>query len=502
MNGPAPRRTPLFDTHVAANAKMSEFAGWTMPIRYGSQIDEHHAVRDKAGMFDVSHMTVIDLEGDGTAAFLRHLVANDVAKLKTAGSALYGLLLNQAGGIIDDVIVYRRDAGYRIVSNAATRETVIAWYKQHTDRFDTVPVERKDIAMIAVQGPEAVSLFAAATGLSRVVELKRFHALEASPADGSWMIARTGYTGEDGVEVMLPARNAPRLWRELSEAGVIPAGLGARDTLRLEAGLNLYGQDMDETTTPLESNLAWTVAFEPADRDFIGRTALEAQRATGAGNKLTGLALEERGVMRHGMKVVTNAGDGRRSKRYLFPDVGVQYRPRASAADRQRGGRCPHQGAGEARSNRQTALRCEKEEIRRRKVPERDMNDTPEDAKYAETHEWARLDDDGRVVVGISDYAQEQLGDVVYVELPEVDQQVDAGAEAGAVESVKAASDIYAPVSGTVVAINMSLEDAPEMVNQDPYGDGWFFAIEPESTEELADLLDASEYAEFCESDE
>ena len=337
MNGPAPRRTPLFDTHLAANAKMSEFAGWTMPVRYGSQIDEHHAVRNKAGMFDVSHMTIIDLEGDGTPAFLRHLVANDVAKLKTAGSALYGLLLNQAGGIIDDVIVYRREAGYRIVSNAATRGTVVDWYRQHADRFDTVPTERQDIAMIAVQGPEAVTLFAAAMGLSRVVELKRFHALEASHGDGSWMIARTGYTGEDGVEVMLPAPDTPRLWRELSEAGVIPAGLGARDTLRLEAGLNLYGQDMDQTTTPLESNLAWTIAFEPADRDFIGRAALEAQRATGAGNKLTGLALAERGVMRHGMKVVTNAGDGEVRSGIFSPtlgySIGLARVPRTAAGE-------------------------------------------------------------------------------------------------------------------------------------------------------------------------
>ena len=334
VNDQALSHTPLFDTHIAAGAKMTGFAGWAMPIRYGSQIEEHHAVRASAGIFDVSHMTMVDFEGPGTTAFLRHVVANDVAKLKAAGEALYGVLLNEAGGIIDDVIVYRREGGYRVVSNAATRERVIAWYVARAGHFDTVWVERDDVAMIAVQGPDAVALFAQATALAQVVELKRFHALDAR--DG-WMIARTGYTGEDGVEVMLPDPDASGLWHALASAGVRPAGLGARDTLRLEAGLNLYGQDMDETTTPLESNLAWTVAFEPADREFIGRAALEAQRATGIGNKLTGIALQDRGVMRHGMKVVTNAGEGEVRSGIFSPtlgySIGLARVPRAATGD-------------------------------------------------------------------------------------------------------------------------------------------------------------------------
>jgi aminomethyltransferase len=247
-------------------------------------------------------------------------------------------LLNEAGGIIDDVIVYRRAGGHRLVSNAATRDRVIAWYAAQADGFDTLPAERDDIAMIAVQGPGAIARFAKATGLAQVAELKRFHALEAP--DGrhhGWMIARTGYTGEDGVEVMLPALDAPGLWRELESAGVRPAGLGARDTLRLEAGLNLYGQDMDEKTTPLESNLAWTVAFEPQDRDFIGRAALEAQRLTGIGNKLTGIALDDRGVMRHGMRVITNAGEGEVRSGIFSPtlgySIGLARVPRAAAGE-------------------------------------------------------------------------------------------------------------------------------------------------------------------------
>ena len=334
MNGQALRRTPLFDAHIAAGARMSGFAGWAMPIRYGSQIEEHHAVRASAGMFDVSHMTMVDFEGGGTRAFLQHVVANDVRKLRAAGGALYGVLLNETGGIIDDVIVYRRDRGYRVVSNAATRDRVIAWYLERASQFDTAWVERDDVAMIAVQGPEAVPLFAQTTGLAKTIELKRFHALDAR---GGWMIARTGYTGEDGVEVMLPGGDAAGLWHALASAGVRPAGLGARDTLRLEAGLNLYGQDMDETTTPLESNLAWTVAFDPADRNFIGRQALEAQRSAGTGNKLTGIALKDRGVMREGMKVMTNAGEGEVRSGIFSPtlgySIGLARVPRAAAGD-------------------------------------------------------------------------------------------------------------------------------------------------------------------------
>ena len=334
MNARTSFRTPLFDTHTAANAKMTEFAGWAMPIRYGSQVEEHRAVRASAGMFDVSHMTVVDFQGGGTMAFLRYVVANDVGKLKASGMALYGVLLNEAGGIIDDVIVYRRDGGYRVVSNAATRHRVITWYAAHAERFDTGLVERDDVAMIAVQGPEAIARFTQATRLAQVAELKRFHALEVSRG---WMIARTGYTGEDGVEVMLPARDAPGLWHALASAGVRPAGLGARDTLRLEAGLNLYGQDMDEETTALESNLSWTVAFEPAERDFIGRAALDAQRASGVGNKLTGVALKDRGVMRQGMKVITNAGDGEVRSGIFSPtlgySIGLARVPRAATGE-------------------------------------------------------------------------------------------------------------------------------------------------------------------------
>ncbi|MEQ8858343.1 MAG: glycine cleavage system aminomethyltransferase GcvT [Pseudomonadales bacterium] len=328
-----PRRTALFDAHVGAGGRMVDFAGWEMPLHYGSQIAEHHAVRTACGMFDVSHMTVIDLEGAGALGLLRRLVANDVGKLDRVGRALYGALLNESAGIIDDLIVYRREAGFRAVVNASTRARVLDWLARRNDA--DVTIEERDLAMIAVQGPEAIARFEAAAGWTAVADIEPFSARELD----QWMVARTGYTGEDGVEVILPADAAPALWAALGAAGVQPAGLGARDTLRLEAGLNLYGQDMDETTTPLVSNMAWTVAWQPEDRDFIGRRALEAQKQAGVDSRLTGLVLEQKGVLRHGQPVVSAAGDGVVTSGIFSPTLGYSIAlarlPRAARGEAQ-----------------------------------------------------------------------------------------------------------------------------------------------------------------------
>ena len=310
----AAKETALHDLHVAAGARMVPFAGWDMPLNYGSQIEEHNAVRAAAGMFDVSHMTVIDLPGDGARSFLRRLVANDVDKLAAPGRALYGALLNEAGGVVDDLIVYRRVQGYRVVSNAGTRDKVLDWFAAHND--EATAIEERDLAMVAVQGPDAIARFEAVSGMS-VAELEPFSALE----EGETMVARTGYTGEDGVEVILPGEAAVALWQGLAEAGVTPAGLAARDTLRLEAGLNLYGQDMDEETSPLVSNLAWTVDL--SEREFIGRAALEAEKTAGVQAKLTGLVMQGKGVLRHGQKVLTAAGAGTITSGVFSPTLGV-----------------------------------------------------------------------------------------------------------------------------------------------------------------------------------
>lgn len=297
------QRTPLHACHVEAGAKMVDFGGWDMPLHYGSQVEEHLAVRRHSGMFDVSHMTVLDISGADATGFLRRLLANDVSRLITVGKALYSPMLNEQGGVIDDLIVYAlEEEQYRVVANCATRDKDLAWMLRQAESLAVSIEERGDVALLAVQGPQAI---AAVTSLcserdaAAVAALRPFSAAQI----GAWYVARTGYTGEDGVEIMLPSEAAADLWRQLLNAGVAPAGLGARDTLRLEAGMNLYGNDMDESTTPLEVNLGWTVAWEPEERHFIGREALARQRRDGVEWQLMGLVMAERGVLRSHMPV-------------------------------------------------------------------------------------------------------------------------------------------------------------------------------------------------------
>jgi aminomethyltransferase len=304
------KQTGLYQRHISAGARLVDFGGWDMPLHYGSQIDEHHAVRNKAGMFDVSHMTVIDVTGAGSRDWLRRLLPNDVDRLTAPGKGLYSCMLNPAGGIIDDLIVYLQSDGvYRVVVNAATRDADLDWMEKVAADFDVELNERSDLSMIAVQGPQAREITAPLlpAGLGEAaLALDTFCSVEKD----SVFVARTGYTGEDGWEILLPTGPADVLWDDLMSAGVKPCGLGARDTLRLEAGLNLYGQDMTMSTSPLESNVGWTVAWEPAERDFIGRPALEEQRNNGLQSRLVGLVLEGRGVMRAGQRVATDAGEG------------------------------------------------------------------------------------------------------------------------------------------------------------------------------------------------
>lgn len=302
-------RTPLYDTHLAAGARMVDFGGWDMPVNYGSQLEEHHAVRRDAGMFDVSHMLAVDVLGARSGDFLRYLLANDIAKLQTPGRALYACMLNENGGVVDDLIVFFvADARFRVVVNAGNREKDVAWLRRHAAAFQVEIRPRTELAMIAVQGPNARTKAATVLGphAEPALALKNFTGAEL----GDYFVSRTGYTGEDGWEIALPAGEAPQFWARLAAAGIAPCGLGARDTLRLEAGMNLYGNDMDESVSPLESGLTWSVAFEPEDRDFIGRTALDAQRREGVARKLVGLVLEDRGVLRSHQKVVSPAGEG------------------------------------------------------------------------------------------------------------------------------------------------------------------------------------------------
>lgn len=304
-------KTALYAIHQASGGKLVDFGGWDMPLHYGSQLEEHHQVRRAAGMFDVSHMTVVDVTGADAKAYLQYLLANDVERIDAApGKALYSAMLNPQGGIIDDLIVYNMQGWYRVVVNCSTRDKDLAWMERiaRDTQSDVALNERTDLAMIAIQGPQAISLTKQVLTAERAAlldPLKNFHGVTS----GTWFIARTGYTGEDGLEIMLPNEEAAALWQGLAAAGVAPCGLGARDTLRLEAGMNLYGNEMDEDTSPLVSNMGWTIAWEPAARDFVGRAALTAEKLAGINYKLVGLELHERGVLRAGQIISTEGSD-------------------------------------------------------------------------------------------------------------------------------------------------------------------------------------------------
>lgn len=306
------QRTPLFDAHTAHSGKLVDFGGWELPVNYGSQIDEHHAVRTDAGMFDVSHMLVTDVTGDNAKAFLQKLLANDVAKLSFVGKALYSGMLNDKGGVIDDLIVYRMnesETAYRIVSNGATREKDSAHFAKIGEEFGVTLTPRYELAMLAVQGPKAVEKMLAVKPewADKVNALKPFVGVDLG---NDWFVARTGYTGEDGVEVVMPADEAVGFFDELVKAGVTPCGLGARDTLRMEAGMNLYGNDMDDDTSPLEAGMGWTVDLKDESRDFVGKSALVALKNDGIKVRQVGLLLAKGGVLRAGMEVVTDNGNG------------------------------------------------------------------------------------------------------------------------------------------------------------------------------------------------
>lgn len=313
----APKRTPLYQSHIDSDGKLVDFSGWELPIHYGSQIEEHEAVRTDAGMFDVSHMVVVDVKGSDAKAWLQKLLANDVDKLKTVGKALYSPMLNEQGGIIDDLIVYlmNEDASeYRIVSNAATRDKDMAQFEKVAEGFEVALTERDDLAMLAVQGPNAVAKLAEVkpSWADTLAALKPFVGADLTDTEGKdWFVARTGYTGEDGVEVIMHGDDAPAFFEQLKANGVKPAGLGARDTLRMEAGMNLYGHDMNEETSPYECNMGGTLALKD-ERDFIGREALVNKRQQAKDDnsamKQVGLLLTTRGVLREGMTVTINQG--------------------------------------------------------------------------------------------------------------------------------------------------------------------------------------------------
>lgn len=315
------KHTALYQAHLDAGARMVDFAGWSMPVSYGSQIAEHHAVRHACGVFDVSHMRAVDITGSGSMALLRLLLANDVARIRHNGQAMYSCMLNPEGGVIDDLIIYKQaDDVWRTVLNAATAQADLDWIMRSALEgcFSVDIVERHDLSMMALQGPQALAMLARVWPQYGAV-LETLQPFGAITLPGDIFLARTGYTGEDGLEITLPSTQVGELWSSLLAAGVQPCGLGARDTLRLEAALNLSGQDMDESVNPYESGLGWTVSMHDPEREFIGRDALEIAPRE---RHRAGLRLLDRGVMRAGMAVRTPQGEGEITSGTMSPTLG------------------------------------------------------------------------------------------------------------------------------------------------------------------------------------
>ena len=299
-------KTPLNNAHIELGAKMVNFSHWEMPISYTSLIEEHHAVRNTAGVFDVSHMSVFDFNGGDQVAFFEKIFANDIKKISNEDKAIYGALLNEEGGILDDLIIYHANEKFRLVSNCSTREQNRQWYEKHAVEFGVEVVERSDMGILAIQGPDALSKILSIDGINpQVNNLQSFGCM----FDGDKLYARTGYTGEDGLEIIVPSEDINQFWDQALKLGCTPIGLGARDTLRLEAGLNLYGNDMTIENHPYESNLGWTIDMTDENRQFIGKQALLSIDQSKS-QKIVGIILRDKGVLRSGYEVIHNEGKG------------------------------------------------------------------------------------------------------------------------------------------------------------------------------------------------
>ena len=299
-------KTPLNKSHIELGAKMVNFSNWEMPISYSSLIEEHNAVRNTVGIFDVSHMSVFDFDGDNQVAFFEKIFANDIKKIYKDNKAIYGALLNEEGGILDDLIIYHANSKFRLVSNCSTREQNRQWFEKHAVEFGVKVIERSDMGILAIQGPDA---------LNKILEIKEIdnqaNTLQSFGCmfEGDKLYARTGYTGEDGLELIVPTKDINHLWDQALELGCTPIGLGARDTLRLEAGLNLYGNDMTINNHPYESNMGWTIDMSDENREFIGKDALLSIDQSKS-QKIVGIILQDKGVLRSGYEITHEQGKG------------------------------------------------------------------------------------------------------------------------------------------------------------------------------------------------
>ncbi len=480
------RRTPLFDRHEAAGARLVPFAGWEMPVQYEGVRQEHVAVRTGAGVFDVSHMGEVITSGPDAEAFLQHLLSNDVTKIADGG-AQYSVLCNEDGGVIDDLFTYRLGDRFLTVTNASNHERDHAWLAGHAGGFDVTVEDAADrYAMLAVQGPEARAAVSRIAGADLP---KRMRTATLAVAGTDCLVCGTGYTGEDGVELLAPPEHAPALWDALMGEGVTPTGLAARDTLRTEACFHLYGNDLSLDRTPIEAGLGWCCKL---DTSFIGSDAL---RTTLPDQTLVPFAFTGPGIPRQGNPVQTEAGEGVVSSGTMSPclavGIGLAYVPVAAsepgtAIEVDVRGKAPR-----GRGAQQAAVSPE-----RRGVTGVADESYPEDLKYHAEHDWAQIDGE-EATFGITWYAQDALGEVVFYDPPEVGDTVSRDKAYAEVESVKAVSDVFAPLSGEIVAVNELLSDAPENINSDPYGDGWLVRVKLSDVSEVESLLDAAAYKEL-----
>ena len=458
---------------------MVPFAGWEMPVQYVGVIPEHRAVRSDCGVFDVSHMGEFHVEGPNARELLQSLLSNDLDKVGD-GAAQYTLLTNERGGIVDDLIAYRIDPHhYLLVVNAGNRDVAYAWLKEREIRGSEVRDASDEYALLAVQEPKSLERL----GLPGAKPFT--HAM--GEIDGvEVMVNRTGYTGELGVELMCPAEDAVELWDAVVARGAVPCGLGARDTLRLEVCYPLHGNDITQETDAISAGLGWTCAL---GKEFTGGRRAAPDQGGWTERKLVAFVMEEKAIPRQGMPI---AGGGEVTSGTHSPmldkGIGMGYVPAASATP-----------------GTEILIDVRGKERRATIVPkpiysERSSlaasEDYPEGLKYHTEHDWARVEGD-EATCGVTWFAQDALGELVHFEAPSDGGSVKKDASYGEVESVKAVSDVIAPLSGEILEVNQKVVDAPETVNEDPYGEGWLIRIRLSDPSEVDALLDADAYKQF-----
>ena len=493
------KKTCLYEKHVALGALISPFGGFDMPIQYTNIVDEHQAVRQHCGVFDVSHMGEVLVSGKDAERYVNHIFTNDIRGIPN-GKILYGMMCYEHGGVVDDLLVYKMaDDRFFLVINASNIDKDWAWIQQQAEGFDIKLEHQSDqYGELAIQGPEAEQVMEEVLGIPcKELAFYTFKILNTNsqqPTVNSFIVSRTGYTGEDGFEIYASAEYINECWDKLIAAGIKPCGLGCRDTLRFEVGLPLYGDELSEDITPIMAGLG---IFVKLDKDeFIGKEALAKQKAEGAPQKLVGIELNDKAIPRHGYAVLNMEGETIGEVTTGYHTISTDKSVCMALIDAQY-------------AKLDTDLQIQ---IRKKVFPGKwsknnsiiktiknkyNMAKVIEGLYYSESHEYVRVEGNFGFI-GITDYAQNALGNVVYVDLPEVDDEVTAGEEFGAVESVKAASDLISPVSGTVVEVNDELDDQPELVNQDAFAN-WIIKVEMSDKSELDNLMDAKAYAAFCE---